>query len=85
MTKEDFVKLFIQEAKNNSAVFTTQGNIECQNGKNISIDKLERIFDLTGKNCMNSTAEELTSCGIESCCFITFRDISKIVLNTKDI
>ncbi len=83
MTKEKFAKLFFKEAKNNSAVLTRNGNIKCPNKKNISIRKLEKIFNMLNKDSCEATSKELKSCGIQPCCFITFKFISNIVLNHK--
>jgi len=81
MTKEKFAKLFFKEAKRNNLVFTTKGNIKCSNGKNISITKLEKIFELEGKQCIEAKSKTLKSVGIETCCFNVFKLISNSIFN----
>ncbi len=80
MKKEEFAELFFEEAKKEGREFTSQGNIKCPNGKNISKKKLEDLFEKEKENCINIDSNKLQSYKIESCCSEIFKEISKKII-----
>ena len=79
MTDKEFADKFFIEALNNGSSNTSRGNISCPHGKNLSKHMLEQIHQMLGVKCPYATSDELKKCGIQPCCFTTFRQIASLI------
>jgi len=77
MTAEEFAEAFFKEAKEQGKKITSHGNIECDNKKNISRDKLKEIYKNIGDKCKEAKTKDFQNAGIESCCFNLFKEVVK--------
>jgi len=85
INQKEFIELFYKLAREIGMEETIYGNLKCKHGKNICRKKLARIYTAKKLFGFNATSKELQKAGIQPCCFVIFRQISKSIFNLEQL